>query len=503
MTFTRTEDSPFKNTSVLAEDFIPDKVLGRQKELEQIEEVFQQIVDVEEPVNAFIYGISGTGKTVSIKFKQRELENSLQAYDDVNATFIYQNCESLNSSYQAAIAIANSFLNDPEYEFLHERLDISRRVLPSSGLPKERVYRILFTIFDSLTYRNTEYRARINSALDQAEDISSSVSARVLLDNPDTLGTQESDRILSKLEEEYDIRSPDDVTDYVTVILDEVDRIGTRDELLYEIPRSRMNNRVENIRPSVIGISNDIGYKESIQSKTDSSLRLKEITFKKYDVAQLTKILEQRAEKAFNDGAYEQIVDLAAAYARKEGGDARYGIDLLYKAGMKAKKQGDSVVREQHVREAHEEHERDRVYEVTADLGDHEKLVLAGVMYHDLKGETPVARAELYPTYQRFSHAVLNDKNGSRRVADYLKRMSQLGLLHRKDVHEGPGESGFVYTLEKVDYDMIMHVLRDSTPVGQSADPDDLVPEELVTAFNELATEDHEESQTTVGNWDS
>lgn len=500
MTFTRTKDSPFDDTSVLAEDFIPDQVLGRDGELDQIEEVFQQIVDVEEPVNAFIYGISGTGKTVSIKFKQRDLEKSLKAYDDVHAAFIYQNCESLNSSYQAAIAIANSYLKDSDYKFLHERLDLNRNVLPSSGLPKEQVYNILFEILDSLTYRNIEYRSQIETAIEQDDETADSISVRSLLNRSGELDEETRDKILSRLQNEYDIRSPEDVTDYVTVILDEVDRIGTRDELLYEIPRSRTNDRVENIRPSVIGISNDIGYKESIQSKTDSSLRLKEITFKKYDANQLREILSQRAEKAFKNDAYQDVIGLAAAFARQEGGDARYGIDLLHKAGMKAKKRGDSVVYEEHIREAHEEHERDRVYEVTEDLGDHEKMVLAGIMYHDLNGNIPIARNDIYPTYQRFSRDVLEGANSSRSVADYLKKMSQLGLLHRKDSYEGPGESGFVYSLEKVDYNMVIQVLGNSTPVGLGEDAHDLVPSELMTAFDSLASK--EQDQTAADSWD-
>src|SRR6056297_2557663 len=161
MTFTRTEESPFANSEVLAEDYIPEKVLGRDNELDEISEVFQQIVDNEQPVNAFIYGISGTGKTVSVKFKQQQLETALEQYNDVHATFIYQNCESLSSSYQAAIAIANEFLTDPEYAYLHRQLDIDRETLPSSGFPKERVYDIVFEILDLLTYRNTTYRQAI------------------------------------------------------------------------------------------------------------------------------------------------------------------------------------------------------------------------------------------------------------------------------------------------------------------------------------------------------
>jgi len=507
MPFSRTENSPFEDTSVLAEDFIPERVLGRDDELEQIEEVWQQIVDVEEPVNAFIYGISGTGKTVSIRHKQRELEQSLANYDDVHATFVYQNCESLNSSYQAAIAMVNSYLKQPEYDFLHDLLDINREVLPSSGLPTERVYSIFFSVIDELTYRNTEYRAQIEEAISQDSKVPDSVTASHLLDPPSTdidlpttveeyFGRHEDRKtILSRFEDTYDIRPPSEVTDYVVVILDEVDRIGTHDEILYEIPRSRTNNRVENVHPSVIGISNDVGYKESIQSKTDSSLRLKEITFSQYDANQLEDILRQRAQQAYVQEDINSAVSLAAAYAKQEGGDARYGIDLLYKAGIKAKKSDETQVTDQHIRQAHEEAERDRVYEVTEDLSEQEKIALAAVMYHDLLDETPIERKDLYPTYRRFAADVLRDSNSSRMVAEYLKKMSQLGLLRRKDSYDGPGESGFVYDLEKVDYDMIMRALG---PNAVEQRDESLVPSELAETFNSMSDQD---GQTSVEQW--
>lgn len=504
MTFTRTEESPFANSEVLAEDYIPERVLGRDDELDEISEVFQQIVDNEQPVNAFIYGISGTGKTVSVKFKQQQLETALQQYDDVHATFIYQNCESLSSSYQAAIAVANEFLSDPAYDYLHRQLEIGRETLPSSGLPKERVYDIVFEILDRLTYRNTTYRHTIKEQYDETvqSDIEAAIGGElpsrlsgadiatsVLDDAGYTLSARERERIVDLFQEEYDLQPPDAVTDYVTVILDEVDRIGTRDELLYEIPRSRNTGRVENILPSVIGISNDIGYKESIQSKTDSSLRLKEITFKKYDASQLREILSQRASKAFKDGMIDdEAIPLAAAFARKQGGDARYGIDLLQKAGMKAKKDEEGTVLPEHVRSAHEEKERDRVYEVTDDLSDQEKLVLAAIMYHDLRDETPISRADLYPTYKRFSGTLLDNSNVPRRVADYLKEMSQLGLVDRQDAYKGPGESGFKYDLEKVEYNMIIQILGDTNPTSGNAD--NLLPVELVDTFDSQGTEE-------------
>jgi cell division control protein 6 len=373
--------------------------------------------------------------------------------------------------------------------------------LPSSGLPKEHVYDILFEIFDLLTYRHTTYRTELEIALEDA-DLDSGVTAADLVSSDPDVDLKDSRRseILDSLHTEYDIQPPDEVTDYVTVILDEVDRIGTRDELLYEIPRCRQNNRVERVFPSVIGISNDIGYKESIQSKTDSSLRLKEITFKKYDVDELSEILEQRATAAFKDDAYdEEIIPLAAAFARKQGGDARYGIDLLQKAGMKAKQDEATVVGEKHIRAAHEEKERDRVYEVTNDLSDQEKLVLAAVMYHDLRAETPISRGDMYPTYKRYSTTLLDNANVPRRVADYLKRMSQLGLLDRRDAYKGPGESGFEYSLDKVDYNMIIKVLGEADP---AADVDGLLPDELVTAFERSAQTDDDGQQARVNSFE-
>ncbi len=513
MTFTRTEESPFANSEVLAEDYLPDKVLGRDAELEEISEVFQQIVDNEQPVNAFIYGISGTGKTVSVKFKQQQLETALEQYDDVHATFIYQNCESLSSSYQAAIAIANEYLKKPRYEFLHEQLDIDRETLPSSGLPKERVYDILFELLDQLTYENIVYRQEIAAAysdstreriaeevgVDFPERLTGLDVANCLIDSVGySITPNERNQLLDWFESEFSIQPPESVTDYVTVILDEVDRIGIRDELLYEIPRSRNTGRLQNVLPSVIGISNDIGYKESIQSKTDSSLRLKEITFKKYNASQLREILSQRAEKAFKDGMLdEEAIPLAAAFARKQGGDARYAIDLLQKAGMKGKKD-DGVVTPEHVRAAYEEKERDRVYEVTDDLSDQEKLVLAAIMYHNLRDETPISRTDLYPTYKRFSGTLLDNSNVPRRVADYLKEMSQLGLIERQDAYKGPGESGFKYDLEKVEYNMIIQILGETQPTATSYD--NLLPSELIETFEEFST-GKTEHQAGIDSW--
>jgi len=485
MTFERSATTPFADDTVLSEAYIPNELRGRDNELNEVSEILQQIIDREEPFNSFIYGISGTGKTVSIKYKIQQLQKALSAYDDVHATFIYQNCESINSSYQAAIAIVNSFLRGsrdrPEdgitYDYLKNGLSTDKKALPTAGLPADRVYSLFFELLDLLTYKNTVYCSAVQNAVEKKnypdlEDLTVT----------DIIGNKQSDSlqsILSNLHEQEGITPPGEVRDYVVVVLDEVDRIGTRDELLYEIPRSRANGRVDSVTPSVIGISNDIAYKESIKSKTDSSLRLKEITFKKYNVEELQEIITQRAELAFKSGAYDEaIIGFTAAIARKNGGDARYAIDLLQKAGVKAKQLEDTVVTETHINLADEEKRRDRVYEVVEDLNEHEKLLLAAIVYHNIHNETPISRTDLYPTYNQFANQLLDSANVSRRVADYLKEMSQLGLLTRENAYAGPGQSGFTYDIDRVDYELMIKILASANDR-----PGGLLPNKLKKAY--------------------
>jgi len=529
MSFTR-KQSPFENDEALSEDYLPNTVVGRDAELEEISEVLQQIIDREEPINTFIYGVSGTGKTVSAKYQIKELEKSAKNYDDIHVEFVYQNCESVSSSYQAAIELANQILSNEKFSHLHDQGEFHYETLPSSGLPKTKIYSFLFDILDQLTYEQTAYRDQLITALNNLDQLDNppelSIGAdeliwlsenpieesesvpdylsfpdgfKHLIDANTSLSQTQYSRdqvlhgipddpagLLSELEAEFNIRSPDLVENYVTVILDEVDRIGSRDELLYEIPRAKANDRVSNVKPSVIGISNDVAYKESIQSKTDSSLRLKEITFRRYDANQLQSILQQRAELAFKHGACdEEVVSLAAAYATKEGGDARFGLELLQKAGLKAKANNDSHVQKSHLEIAHEEKERDRILEVTSDLNDQEKVTLATIMYYHLGGETPISREDLYPKYKEFSGEVLERTTSKRRVADYLKEMYQLGLLNRKDNYRGPGHSGYTYELDSVDYDMIIAVLKESEPpVGEEGA--NLLPSDLSIAYSKF-----------------
>ncbi|MFC6736584.1 AAA family ATPase, partial [Halolamina salina] len=116
----------------------------------------------------------------------------------------------------------------------------------------------------------------------------------------------------------------------VLIVLDEVDNIGGDDTLLYQLPRARSNGNVEAARVGVIGISNDLAFRENLRAEVKSSLAEVNIRFPPYDAGELEQVLAQRADAAFYDDALAaEVVPLCSAYGAKDGGDARKALDLL------------------------------------------------------------------------------------------------------------------------------------------------------------------------------
>jgi len=119
------------------------------------------------------------------------------------------------------------------------------------------------------------------------------------------------------------------------VVLDEIDALVKRsedDSLLYEL--TRINESLNGGWIGVIGISNDLHFKDFLDPRVLSSLGEEELVFKPYSSDELYDILRDRAEAAFQLGALEEgALRLCAAMAAGEHGDARRALDLLRVAG--------------------------------------------------------------------------------------------------------------------------------------------------------------------------
>ena len=222
------------------------------------------------------------------------------------------------------------------------------------------------------------------------------------------------------------------------VVLDEIDALikARGDTLLYEL--TRINETLRHGRISIIGISNDLRFKEFLDPRVLSSLSEEEIIFKPYDAAELQDILLKRAQIAFFEGSLlDSAVALCAALAAAEHGDARRALDLLRVAGELAERKGVSCVSEEYVREAEKRVEHDRIFEVLENLPLHSKLVLCSVY---LLGKTKLSytiTGDIYGIY-----CELCDQSGlspltQRRVSGLISELDMIGLLNARVVSMG------------------------------------------------------------------
>jgi len=92
------------------------------------------------------------------------------------------------------------------------------------------------------------------------------------------------------------------------IILDEIDTLYRKigDEFLYNL--TRINTELKKNHITIIGITNDISFKDNLDARVRSSLSEEDIIFKPYDAIQLKDILMMRSTKGFVDGAINEDV---------------------------------------------------------------------------------------------------------------------------------------------------------------------------------------------------
>jgi cell division control protein 6 len=222
------------------------------------------------------------------------------------------------------------------------------------------------------------------------------------------------------------------------VVLDEIDALvkARGDLLLYEL--TRINEILHHSKASIVGISNDLRFKEFLDPRVLSSLSEEEIVFRPYDAAELQDILRDRAQSAFHDGVlYDEAISLCAALAAAEHGDARRALDLLRVAGELAEREGSEAILEDHIRRAEKRIEHDRVMEALRNLPPHSKIVLCSVY---LLGKAKINSAitgDVYEIYCELCRQLRLTPLSQRRVSGLINELDVIGLLNSRVVSMG------------------------------------------------------------------
>jgi len=124
----------FENKYVLQTNYTPEIIPHRDKQIEQIASVMAPALKGEKPSNLFVYGQTGTGKTLSVQFVRQEMMKRAEK-NLLPLKIEYLNCKLKKVS-------------DTEYRILAELIKKSGSSVPSTGLPTDQVYNKFIDIIE-------------------------------------------------------------------------------------------------------------------------------------------------------------------------------------------------------------------------------------------------------------------------------------------------------------------------------------------------------------------
>jgi len=219
-------------------------------------------------------------------------------------------------------------------------------------------------------------------------------------------------------------------------VIDEIDYLAqlvskTGKDILYQLTRA--NERLQYGSLTLVGISNDLTFKEKLDPRVISSLGEEEVVFTNYNVEQLKKILQERINESFlEDTVEEPALNLCAALAGGEHGDARRAIDLLRVAGELAERQQSDKVTIEHVRKATQKIEENKEETSLKSYPLHEKLVVLAIM--KANGSST---GEIYSSYKSLCKIIRQDELTQRRITQMLSEIELSGIINGRLIHQG------------------------------------------------------------------
>ncbi|MDS0260221.1 ORC1-type DNA replication protein [Haloarcula sp. S1CR25-12] len=403
----------FENKEVLRPSYTPHKLPHREEQINNMATILVTALRGDTPSNILIYGKTGTGKTASAKFVSEELETTSQKYE-VPCEVEYINCEVTDTQYRVLAQLANKFINK-NLDVIDEQIaaleDLQSRAREDATVLGESDYDTLDALEDAID--------ELAEDKDEFEEV--------------PMTGWPTDRVYSSFFDAVDYHER-----VVVIMLDEIDKLVEKsgDDTLYNL--SRMNSELENSRVSIMGISNDLKFTDFLDPRVKSSLGEEEIVFPPYDANQLRDILQARADVAFKGSALtEDVIPLCAAFAAQEHGDARRALDLLRTAGELAERDQIDQVEEDHVRQAQEKIELDRVVEVVRTLPTQSKIVLFAIILLEKNGVHNINTGEVFNIYKNLCAEIDADVLTQRRVTDLISELDMLGIVNAVVVSKG------------------------------------------------------------------
>ena len=126
----------FRDKSLLQSNYKPEQIVHREEQIKQIASILAPVLRGEKPSNLFLYGKTGTGKTLSVNYVSEEIQKRHKKENPTRLRIEYLNCKLKKVS-------------DTEYRILAELIKKLGGEVPQTGLPTQAVYSRFIDLIDS------------------------------------------------------------------------------------------------------------------------------------------------------------------------------------------------------------------------------------------------------------------------------------------------------------------------------------------------------------------
>jgi cell division control protein 6 len=229
------------------------------------------------------------------------------------------------------------------------------------------------------------------------------------------------------------MQSVDEEDAYMILALDEFDTLIDQEgsEAVYKLTRLQEMRAGKPQRISLIGILRDLKATEKLDASARSTLQRNVISLERYPKDQLADILNERIAMAFKPATVpEDVVDLVAELAVSESGNARFAIELLWRAGKYADAEDLGSVAPESVRKAVSSIIPTLQRSELASLGFHEKLfLLAAARFFKENQRAYASLSEIEEGYAVVCEEFGEQPYSHTQLWKYVQFFSALGIL--------------------------------------------------------------------------
>ena len=181
---------------------------------------------------------------------------------------------------------------------------------------------------------------------------------------------------------------------------------------------------------TVIGITWDNGWFNSLDDKIIASWAPRVISFPNYTYEQIIQILEERKDAFYPNVLDDNVIPTIAATVAQEDGDIRKAIGLLQACGEYADLHDLKQVTSAGISVVYQGRTADALLKAISSLKRSHRLVLAGIVKSSIiHGQNEIKTKDVLDTYQKFCKSQSLRPVGQSRLSTIITDLHHMGII--------------------------------------------------------------------------